>query len=84
MGWRFRKSLKLGPVRLNVGKKGVGYSVGGKGVRIGRSSRGARYVSASVRGTGWRYYKEKRGTGGGCLPVLLVPLASMLFWRIAF
>lgn len=33
MGFRFRKSVNLGPLRVNFSKSGVGYSVGGKGFR---------------------------------------------------
>ena len=33
MGFRFRKSFQAGPVRINLSKSGVGYSVGGKGFR---------------------------------------------------
>ena len=41
MGLRFRKSIKLGGgARLNIGKKSVGLSVGGKGARYTVSSSG--------------------------------------------
>lgn len=33
MGWNFRKSIKIGPARINLSKSGVGYSVGAGGVR---------------------------------------------------
>lgn len=33
MGWNFRKSIKVGPARINLSKSGVGYSVGADGVR---------------------------------------------------
>ena len=33
MGWNFRKSIKIGPARVNLSKSGVGYSVGAGGVR---------------------------------------------------
>lgn len=33
MGWSFRKSIKVGPARINLSKSGVGYSVGAGGVR---------------------------------------------------
>lgn len=52
MGWRFRKSIKLGKgVRLNLSKSGPGISVGGKGFRIGVGPKGP-YSSASIPGTG--------------------------------
>ncbi|NSW84216.1 MAG: DUF4236 domain-containing protein [Syntrophothermus sp.] len=52
MGWRFRKSIKIAKgVRLNLSKRGLGVSVGGKGFRVGIGPRGA-YTSASIPGTG--------------------------------
>lgn len=33
MGFNFRKSIKLGPARINLSKSGVGYSVGAGGFR---------------------------------------------------
>lgn len=41
MGLRFRKSIKLGNgAKLNIGKKSVGLSVGGKGERYTVNSSG--------------------------------------------
>ena len=36
MGFTYRKSVSIGPFRVNVGRSGVGYSVGGKGFRTGQ------------------------------------------------
>lgn len=33
MGFNFRKSIKIGPARINLSKSGVGYSIGAKGMR---------------------------------------------------
>ena len=33
MGWNFRKSIKVGPARVNLSKSGVGYSFGAGGIR---------------------------------------------------
>ena len=41
MGCRFSKSFKLGPARLNLRKRGLGMSVGAKGVRVGGGPRGS-------------------------------------------
>jgi hypothetical protein len=43
MGWSFRRSINLGPVRINISRSGIGYSVGASGFRAGRDSRGRRY-----------------------------------------
>jgi len=52
MGWRMRKSIRLGKgVRLNVSKRGLGISGGVKGLRVGVGSRGA-YSSVGIPGTG--------------------------------
>ena len=39
MGLNFRKSIKFGPVRVNLRKSGVGYSVGAGGLRYTKSAK---------------------------------------------
>ena len=63
MGFYYRKSVNLGPFRVNLSKSGVGYSVGGRGFRVGTTSRGRKYTSFSIPGTGVGYRKS----GAGCL-----------------
>lgn len=75
MGWSFRKSVSIGPFRVNLSKSGVGYSIGGGGFRTGVSSRGRRYSSFSIPGTGMRYTTGGKGGAAGCLIVAL--LASL-------
>jgi len=67
MAWRFRKSLKLGPVRLNLSKSGVGYSIGGRGLRVGKDAKGRSYTAASIPGTGLysRTYSGQGPAAGG-------------------
>ena len=55
MGFRFRKSANIGPLRVNFSKSGVGYSVGGKGFRVTKRSDGKTQTTASVPGTGIAY-----------------------------
>ncbi|WP_423409048.1 DUF4236 domain-containing protein [Heyndrickxia sp. MSNUG] len=56
MGLRFRKSFKVAPgVRVNVGKSGVGMSVGGKGLRYSVHSSGRRTSTVGIPGTGLSY-----------------------------
>ena len=38
--------MNLGPFRVNLSKTGVGYSVGGRGFRVGTTSRGRKYCLA--------------------------------------
>ena len=51
MSWRFRKSINLGGVKVNLSKSGVGMSVGGKGFRAGIGPKGP-YQSMGIPGTG--------------------------------
>jgi tetratricopeptide (TPR) repeat protein len=65
MGFRMRKSIKLAPgVKLNVSKRGVGASVGGKGARYSVHSSGRRTTSlGSGIVPGVYYQKSVSGTG---------------------
>lgn len=54
-GWhlRFQKRITLMKgVRLNIGKRGLGVTVGGRLARFGVTSRGQLYQSASLPGSG--------------------------------
>ena len=77
MGFFYRKSFNLGPFRVNIGKSGLGYSVGGRGFRVGTSSRGRKYTSFSIPGTGVGYRKY----GSGCLVIAAAVPASILLDR---
>lgn len=57
MGFRFRKSMKSGPFRLNASKKSVGASWGFPGFRVGISLDGRRYFSIGIPGTGLYFMK---------------------------
>lgn len=62
MGLRFRKSIKLGnSTKLNIGKKSVGMSVGGKGARYTVNSSGRRTKSFGIPGTGLSYVSTSGG-----------------------
>lgn len=53
MGMRFRKSIKIAPgVKLNVGKKSMGISVGNKYGGVSANSRTGVRTRASIPGTG--------------------------------
>lgn len=63
MGLRFRKSVKLGKgVRLNLNKKSVGLTVGGKGFKTTINTKGKRTTSVGIPGTGLSY---THSSGGG-------------------
>lgn len=58
MGWRFRKSFKILPgVKLNINKKSIGVTFGGKGVHYTVNSKGKHTASVGIPGTGL-YYTE--------------------------
>lgn len=72
MGFRFRKSINFGPLRINLSKSGVGASVGTKGFRVTKKAGGGTRTTASIPGTGLSYVTETsgkkasagKGTGG--------------------
>jgi hypothetical protein len=55
MSWYFRKSVGMGPFRMNFSKSGVSYSFGVKGARINTGRKGT-YVSFGSNGI---YYRKK-------------------------
>ncbi len=56
MGWYVRRSMKIAPgIRLNFSNRGMGMSVGTRGVHISTSATGRRTFSAGIPGTGIRY-----------------------------
>ncbi|MFM8717863.1 MAG: DUF4236 domain-containing protein [Spartobacteria bacterium] len=80
MGFYYRKSVNLGPFRVNLSKSGVGYSVGGRGFRVGTTSRGRKYTSFGIPGTGIAYRKS----GAGCLVLLAGIPAAIGLSRLLF
>lgn len=61
MAFYLRKSVKLGPVRFNLSKSGIGSSVGVKGFRAGVRPNGKSYLHAGRYGL---YYRQELGGGG--------------------
>ncbi|MCS6132628.1 DUF4236 domain-containing protein [Clostridium botulinum] len=59
MGFRFRKSKSFGPFKVNLSKKGVGWSVGTKGVRYTKRADGKKQTTLSIPGTGISYVDVK-------------------------
>lgn len=59
MGFYIRKSFKIGPLRLNLSKSGLGASMGVKGARLGLSSKGKIYVHL---GRGGLYTRQDLGS----------------------
>lgn len=61
MGFRFRKSFKIAPgVRMNVSRRGVSTSLGGRGATVNLSKRGTR-MTVGIPGTGLSYSQKLLG-----------------------
>ena len=58
MGLRFRKSFSIGPLRINISKSGIGFSLGVKGFRVSRSAKGKMTATASLPGTGLSHVQD--------------------------
>ena len=59
MGLRFRRSIKILPgVKLNLGKKSAGVSVGSTGARYSVNSSGRKTSTVGIPGTGLSYSKS--------------------------
>ena len=58
MAFYLRKAFKVGPLRLNLSKSGLGLSAGVTGARIGLSPKGA-YVHGGRHGIYYRKYLKK-------------------------
>ena len=63
MGWRYRKSLNLGPLRINFSKSGVGYSFGGKGYRVTKTAKGTVRRTVTLPGGISHVEEYKAGSG---------------------
>jgi tetratricopeptide (TPR) repeat protein len=68
MGVRFRKSIKVGGVRLNLNKRSVSVSAGVKGFRYTVNSSGRRTKTVSLPGTGLSYTTSSGGRQRPPLP----------------
>lgn len=60
MGFRFRKSVKVGPFRFTASKSGVSASFGGKGARVTKRADGKTQTTVSIPGTGVSYTSTSR------------------------
>ncbi|WP_067487741.1 DUF4236 domain-containing protein [Actinomadura hibisca] len=61
MGWSYRKAIKVGPFRINLSKRGVGHSVGGRGARYTRGADGRKHMTLRLPGG----FSWRRQVGGG-------------------
>ena len=56
MAWYLRKALRLGPLRINLSRAGLGLSAGVTGARFGLDATGHPYVHAGRHGL---YYRRR-------------------------
>jgi hypothetical protein len=84
MGWSFRKSIGIGPLRLNLGKRGVGVSTGIPGARVGIEASGRPYFSAGAFGIRYRKsFRQTKPAGGRyawtSVAIVTATLIALLF-----
>lgn len=73
-GLRFQKRIKLFPgITINLSKSGLGISAGVRGAHIGIDSRGKKYESLGLPGSGlsYRHYEPKASSNALQKPGLL-------------
>ena len=78
MGFRFRKSKKVGPFRINMSQKGIGWSVGVKGLRYTKKAGGGSRVTASIPGTGISYVTDSKKPSRQSRPEITTPDQKLL------
>ena len=85
MGWNWRKSVNFGPLRINLSQRGIGYSAGVRGFRIGRNAKGQDYSQSSIPGTGMykRTYSGQASKGTNwSLPVLVIVFLLLMLLKL--
>jgi Protein of unknown function (DUF4236) len=75
MGWYLRKSFGFGPLRVNLSKSGLGYSLGVRGARIGVNSRGT-YIRMGRGGIYYQKYLQTQSGQSEPVPVPAQPTAE--------
>jgi hypothetical protein len=65
MGFRYRKSFRLGPFRITASKSGLSYSAGVRGARITKRADGSTQRTFSLPGSGMSYVTRRRGRKSG-------------------
>jgi uncharacterized protein DUF4236 len=75
VGFYLRKSLRLGPLRFNLSKGGVGVSAGVKGARVGVDASGREYVAG---GRGGVYFRDRGQRVGGAFLVAVIAAAIVV------
>jgi hypothetical protein len=78
MGFRFRKSIKIAPgLKVNLNKRSVGLTIGGKGLHHTVNSRGRRTTTLGLPGTGLSYQQVTSATRRRKRAISAAELASL-------
>lgn len=76
MGFRFRKSMKLGPFRFTLSKSGISASAGVKGFRVTKRADGKTQTTMSILGTGISHVSTTSGARNEISAVQELPQAA--------
>ena len=63
MGLRIKRSLNIGPLRINLSKIGLGFSIGIPGYRKTLTANKRVRTTYNIPGTGISWIKEKKKNG---------------------
>jgi hypothetical protein len=83
MGFYFRMAFRVGPLRLNLSRCGLGVSAGVTGARVGIDATGREYVHAGRRGLYYRAFGPRVATSGGALVVWIIAGALVVLGLVA-
>ena len=70
MGFIYRKSVKAGPFRLNLGEYGFGLSAAGAGLSMTESSTGSRYTTFKIPGSSMSCRTSSEKSQGCISPIV--------------
>lgn len=85
MGWRYRKSVKAGPFRLNFSKSGIGYSVGSKRYRVTKTAKGTVRETVTLPGGLSHVTEHKIGSGAkNSAPQRRPRFRAKIVWGVLF
>jgi Protein of unknown function (DUF4236) len=82
MPFRFYRRFRAGPFRMNVSKRGVSWSIGGRGAWL-TVGRGRVRESVDLPGTGLGWYRQRRigGADKSAEPQApMNPIVRSIFW----
>jgi hypothetical protein len=84
MNFFFRKLIKLGPLRLNLSKSGIGVSAGPKGIKAGVNARGGMYIAGGSHGVRFQHAVPVRTQPRDAKEISAAPLVVLIVLILAF